>query len=64
MNAIEIYRLSKNYGKISALHNMTLDVPEGTIYGLVGPNGAGKTSLIKALVGSLRFSSGSARIIS
>ncbi|HSN50148.1 MAG TPA: ABC transporter ATP-binding protein [Bacteroidales bacterium] len=63
MNAIEIVNLSKNYGKLSALKNMSLDVPAGTIYGLVGPNGAGKTTLIKALVGSLRPSSGSVKVL-
>ncbi|MBA3706847.1 MAG: ABC transporter ATP-binding protein [Bacteroidetes bacterium] len=63
MNAIEIVNLSKNYGKLSALNNMSLAVPQGTIYGLVGPNGAGKTTLIKALVGSLRPSSGSLKVL-
>ena len=63
MNAIEIVNLSKNYGKIRALDNMSLDVPEGTIYGLVGPNGSGKTTLIKALVGSVRPNTGSVKIL-
>lgn len=63
MNAIEIVNLSKNYGKICALNNLSLDVPEGTIYGLVGPNGSGKTTLIKALVGSLRPGSGYAKVL-
>lgn len=63
MNAIEIVNLTKNYGKICALNNMSLDVPEGTIYGLVGPNGAGKTTLIKALVGSLRPNSGFTKVL-
>jgi len=63
MNAIEIENLSKNYGKLHALKNMNLDVPIGTIYGLVGPNGAGKTTLIKTLVGSLRPSSGFAIVL-
>jgi ABC-2 type transport system ATP-binding protein len=63
MNAIEIVNLRKNYGKITALNNMSLDVPEGTIYGLVGPNGSGKTTLIKALVGSLRPGSGSVKVL-
>ena len=40
-----------------------MDVPEGTIYGLVGPNGSGKTTLIKALVGSLRPDSGYAKVL-
>jgi ABC-2 type transport system ATP-binding protein len=63
MNAIEVVNLSKKYGKISALNNMSIDVPEGTIYGLVGPNGSGKTTLIKALVGSLRPNSGYAKVL-
>jgi ABC-2 type transport system ATP-binding protein len=63
MNAIEIENLSKNYGKLRALKNMNLDVPAGTIYGLVGPNGAGKTTLIKTLVGSLRPSSGFVQVL-
>jgi len=63
MNAIEIVNISKNYGKIWALNQMSLEVPEGTIYGLVGPNGAGKTTLIKALVGSLLPDSGFAKVL-
>jgi len=63
MNAIEIVNLSKSYGKIGALGSMSLDVPEGTIYGLVGPNGSGKTTLIKALVGAVRPNSGYAKVL-
>ena len=63
MNAIEITNLSKRYQKIRALNQMNLDVPAGTIYGIVGSNGAGKTTLIKALVGSLRPTSGSAKVL-
>jgi ABC-2 type transport system ATP-binding protein len=63
MNAIEIVQLSKNYGKIEALKNMSLNVPGGSIYGLVGPNGSGKTTLIKALVGALRPETGSVKVL-
>jgi ABC-2 type transport system ATP-binding protein len=63
MNAIETVNLSKNYGKICALSNLSLDVPEGTIYGLVGPNGSGKTTLIRALVGSVHPSSGYVKVL-
>jgi len=63
MNAIEIVNLSKNYGRITALNNMSLNVPKGSIYGLVGPNGSGKTTLIKALIGSLRPNSGSVKVL-
>lgn len=63
MNAIEITNLSKKYSKILALNQMNLAVPEGTIYGIVGSNGAGKTTLIKALVGSLRPTSGAVKVL-
>ena len=49
MNAIEIVNLTKYYGKIGALNKMSLEVPEGTIYGMLGPNGSGKTTLISLL---------------
>lgn len=63
MNAVEIKNLSKSYGKLRALNNVNLTVPEGTIYGLVGPNGAGKTTLIKALVGALKPTEGNAKVL-
>ena len=42
MNAIEIKGLKKNYKHIEALKGIDLEVPEGSIYGLIGPNGAEK----------------------
>lgn len=63
MSAVEIESLSKNYGKIVALKDINLNVPVGSIYGLVGPNGAGKTTLIKALVGAIKADSGKIKII-
>lgn len=62
-NAVEIESLCKDYGKLRALNNIMLHVPEGTIYGLVGPNGAGKTTLIKMLVGGLKPTSGSVKVL-
>lgn len=62
-NAVEIENLCKDYGKLKALNNIILHVPEGTIYGLVGPNGAGKTTLIKALVGALKPTSGIVKVM-
>lgn len=62
-NAVEIKNLYKDYGKFRALNNILLTVPEGTIYGLVGPNGAGKTTLIKTLVGTLKPTTGSVKVL-
>jgi ABC-2 type transport system ATP-binding protein len=62
-NAIEINELSKDYGKLHALKNITLNVPKGSIYGLVGANGAGKTTLLKILVGALKLTSGSVKVL-
>ncbi|MBL0337081.1 MAG: ABC transporter ATP-binding protein [Chitinophagaceae bacterium] len=62
-NAVEIDRLSKDYGKLRALDNIILSVPQGAIYGLVGPNGAGKTTLIKTLVGTLKPTTGSVKVL-
>jgi len=61
--AVEVKGIRKEYGKVVALDGIDLTVAEGTIFGLVGPNGAGKTTLIKALVGSLRPTAGSVRVM-
>ncbi|MGH2575568.1 MAG: ATP-binding cassette domain-containing protein, partial [Ignavibacteria bacterium] len=63
MNAAEISGVSKKYGRIKALRDIDLQVPQGVIYGLLGPNGAGKTTMIKALVGALRPTSGTIRVL-
>ena len=62
-NAVEIKNLFKDYGKLRALDNIILNVPEGAIYGLVGPNGAGKTTLIKTLVGTLKPAKGQVKVL-
>jgi ABC-2 type transport system ATP-binding protein len=62
-NAVEIKNLFKDYGKLRALNDIMLNVPEGAIYGLVGPNGAGKTTLIKTLVGALKPTKGQVKVL-
>lgn len=49
MNYIEVKNVVKDYDKHRALDNVSISVPEGSIYGLLGPNGAGKTSLIRII---------------
>jgi ABC-2 type transport system ATP-binding protein len=51
MNAIETRGLSKRYGRISALDDCSLTLPEGQLVALVGPNGAGKSTLLNLVVG-------------
>ena len=46
---LQIKNLSKQYGKQCALSGVSLEIPQGSIFGLLGPNGAGKTTLIRIL---------------
>lgn len=65
MEAIKVSNLSKRYKKSSrpSLDNVSLDLPQGCVLGLVGENGAGKTTLIKAITGSVKFDSGSIKVL-
>jgi ABC-2 type transport system ATP-binding protein len=59
---IEISGLTKNYGKIRAVDNLSLSIKSGEVFGLLGPNGAGKTTTIKLLTTLSRPDSGSCKI--
>ncbi|WP_130735612.1 ABC transporter ATP-binding protein [Flavobacterium sp. J27] len=48
-NILEVTNVVKQYGNYTALNNVSLAVPSGSIYGLLGPNGAGKTTLIRII---------------
>ena len=61
--AIETHGLSKHFGKHTAVDDLTIGLPAGTIGGFVGPNGAGKTTTIRLLLGLVRPDAGSARIL-
>jgi ABC-2 type transport system ATP-binding protein len=60
--AIETSGLGKRYGRVWALRNCSIAVPEGRVSGLVGANGAGKTTLIRTLAGLSRPSEGTATV--
>jgi ABC-2 type transport system ATP-binding protein len=48
-NLLEVHKIVKQYGDYVALNEVSLSIPQGSIYGLLGPNGAGKTSLIRII---------------
>lgn len=59
MSVLSIKNLSKNYGAIKALDDLSWEIEEGNVYGLLGPNGSGKTTTLGIILGILSASSGS-----
>lgn len=60
--AFKVRNLSKDYGGHKVLDNISFDIPEGKIVGLLGPNGCGKTTLIKILAGLIHDYSGMVKV--
>src|SRR2546427_9826243 len=58
-SGLKVFHLSKSYGYIPALSDVTLDVGAGEVIGLLGPNGSGKSALMIFAVGLLRPTTGS-----
>lgn len=63
MHAIEIHSLKKYYGKNRGIDEISLTVEQGEFFGFIGPNGAGKSTTIRTLLGLIRPTGGSARIL-
>lgn len=66
MSAIKIQNITKTFGKkqeVKALQNINLEVPEGSLYGLIGPDGAGKTTLFRILTTLLLPDGGEATVM-
>ena len=59
MPVLSINQLSKNYGRLKALDNLSLEVEKGQIMGILGPNGSGKTTTLGIILGILKASGGS-----
>jgi branched-chain amino acid transport system permease protein len=59
---VECETIAKHFGGVKALQDVTINIHEGEILGLVGPNGSGKTTLVNILSGSMRPTSGTIRI--
>ncbi len=58
MALLRVEQLTKRYGQLAAVNNLSLHVSPGEIVGLVGPNGAGKTTVLRCCIGILRPTSG------
>ena len=62
MNAIEVNNVSKSYGKVKALDDVSFAVQKGEVFGLIGPDGAGKTSMYRILCSLLLPETGTATV--
>ena len=62
MNAIEVHHVSKSYGRVKALDDVSFTVDKGEVFGLIGPDGAGKTSLFRILCTLLLPDEGTAAV--
>lgn len=63
MNILKTKNLTKNFGSLCAVNDVSINIESGKIYGLLGPNGSGKSSLMKLVVGLLHAKSGDISIL-
>ncbi len=61
--AVAASSLTKQFGRVQAVNGVTLQVPVGSVFGLLGPNGSGKTTLLSMLAGFIRPTSGSIELL-
>ncbi|RPI28684.1 MAG: ABC transporter ATP-binding protein [Acidobacteria bacterium] len=61
--AIETWSLGRHFSRKEAVRNLSLQVPEGSVFALIGPNGAGKTTTIKMLMNIIEPSEGRAQVL-
>jgi ABC-type multidrug transport system ATPase subunit len=61
--AIDLKGLSKSFGSVKAVDDVTFEVPEGSVFGLIGPNGAGKTTTFSMLAGYLAPTNGEVYVL-
>ena len=63
MNAVDIEHVTKTYGPVVAVDDLSFAVPEGSIYGFIGPNGSGKTTTIRMMLHIIEADRGAIRIL-
>src|SRR5438067_6099736 len=63
MSAVEIEHVTKTFGRHVAVDDLSLTVPEGTIYGFIGPNGSGKTTTLRMIMRILHPDQGEIHVL-
>src|SRR6516164_3433662 len=63
MNAVEIEHVTKTFGSHTAVNDLSLAVPAGSIYGFIGPNGSGKTTTLRMIMRILHPDRGTIRVL-
>src|SRR6187200_3469807 len=63
MSAIDIRGISKTFGTHRAVDDVSLEVPEGSIYGFIGPNGSGKSTTIRMIMNIILPDTGTIRVL-
>lgn len=58
MSVLSVQNISKNYGPVRALDNVSFDVPKGSVFGILGPNGSGKTTMLGIVMDVLKPTAG------
>lgn len=58
-NVLSTQGLTKKYGQFTAVNDMTLSIPQGSVFGILGPNGSGKTTFLGMILGIIKSTSGS-----
>ena len=62
-SVLSLHNVSKTYGDFTAVDDVSLSIPKGSIYGFLGPNGAGKTTTIRMILEIIKPSSGNIHIL-
>jgi ABC-2 type transport system ATP-binding protein len=63
MNAVELRNVTKTFGKVVAVDDLSLDVPSGSVYGFIGPNGSGKTTTLRMIMNIFYPDQGTIRVL-
>jgi ABC-2 type transport system ATP-binding protein len=62
VSAVEINNVSKSFQTVTAVDQLSLSVPEGSVYGFIGPNGSGKSTTMRMITNILHPDSGAIRV--